>query len=30
MTVMLAVPVLVASAFVEVYVSPGLLRALAG
>ena len=29
-TVMLAVPVLVAAAFVEVYVSPGLLRALAG
>jgi hypothetical protein len=29
-TVVLAVPVLVASAFVEVYVSPGLLRALAG
>ncbi|HYH87878.1 MAG TPA: stage II sporulation protein M [Solirubrobacteraceae bacterium] len=29
-TVLLAVPVLVASAFVEVYVSPGLLRALAG
>ena len=28
-TVMLAVPVLVAAAFVEVYVSPGLLRALA-
>ncbi|HEV2784800.1 MAG TPA: stage II sporulation protein M [Solirubrobacteraceae bacterium] len=29
-TVALAVPVLVAAAFVEVYVSPGLLRALAG
>jgi mannose/fructose/N-acetylgalactosamine-specific phosphotransferase system component IID len=29
-TVLLAVPVLVAAAFVEVYVSPGLLRALAG
>jgi uncharacterized membrane protein len=29
-TVMLAVPVLVAAAFVEVYVSPGVLRALAG
>jgi hypothetical protein len=29
-TVVLAVPVLVAAAFVEVYVSPGLLRALAG
>ena len=29
-TVMLAVPVLVAAAFVEVYISPGLLRALAG
>ena len=29
-TVLLAVPVLVASAFVEVYVSPGLLRGLAG
>jgi hypothetical protein len=29
-TVMLAVPVLVASAFIEVYVSPELLRALAG
>ena len=29
-TVLLAVPVLVASAFVEVYVSPGLLRSLAG
>jgi uncharacterized membrane protein SpoIIM required for sporulation len=29
-TVMLAVPVLIASAFVEVYFSPGLLRALAG
>ena len=29
-TVMLAVPVLVAAAFVEVYVAPGLLRALAG
>jgi hypothetical protein len=29
-TVLLAVPVLVASAFVEVYVSPGLLRRLAG
>lgn len=29
-TVTLAVPVLVAAAFVEVYVSPGLLRALAG
>ena len=29
-TVLLAVPVLVASAFVEVYVSPGLLRWLAG
>lgn len=29
-TVLLAVPVLVAAAFVEVYVSPGLLRSLAG
>ncbi|MDX6679383.1 MAG: hypothetical protein QOE31_3435, partial [Solirubrobacteraceae bacterium] len=29
-TVLLAVPVLVAAAFVEVYVAPGLLRALAG
>ena len=29
-TVTLAVPVLVASAFVEVYLSPSLLRALAG
>lgn len=29
-TVLLAVPVLVAAAFVEVYLSPGLLRALAG
>jgi hypothetical protein len=29
-TVMLAVPVLVAAAFVEVYVSPGVLRSLAG
>jgi uncharacterized membrane protein SpoIIM required for sporulation len=29
-TVLLAVPVLVAAAFVEVYVSPGLLRGLAG
>jgi hypothetical protein len=29
-TVVLAVPVLVAAAFVEVYVSPGILRALAG
>jgi hypothetical protein len=29
-TVMLAVPLLVAAAFVEVYVSPGILRALAG
>ncbi len=29
-TVALAVPVLVAAAFVEVYVSPGVLRSLAG
>lgn len=29
-TVALAVPVLIAAAFVEVYISPGLLRALAG
>ena len=29
-TVLLAIPVLIAAAFVEVYVSPGLLRALAG
>jgi uncharacterized membrane protein SpoIIM required for sporulation len=29
-TVTLAVPVLIAAAFVEVYVAPGLLRALAG
>jgi hypothetical protein len=29
-TVMLAVPMLIAAAFVEVYVSPGILRALAG
>jgi hypothetical protein len=29
-TVMLAVPALVAAAFVEVYVSPGVLRSLAG
>ena len=29
-TVLLAIPVLVASAFIEVYVSPGLLRSLAG
>jgi hypothetical protein len=28
--VMLAVPALVAAAFVEVYVSPGVLRSLAG
>jgi uncharacterized membrane protein SpoIIM required for sporulation len=29
-TVVLAIPVLVAAAFVEVYVTPGVLRALAG